>query len=430
MRRVPALGPHRGRPGDHARGAPGRAGAGRRRRGAPSRRRRARCSRPSRSRSRPRRRPGRRPSRRTPAARPAAAAGPRSAREPGNGAGDPLAARARPAARAPAAAAGAAPRPPPPQPAVAAAPVTPAAAAPRPRSPPSPTRRRSRCACPEGEQVDLGETLAVGVEPGGRARVLALVRNQSGIVDNYELSVRGLPNDWWSIFPNTVYLVPFGTSGTYEQEVEIHLHPPRSRRGRGADLGARGRRRVEGLQQAGRGRAAAPRHPAVRGVQDQALARARVRPQEGAVRRRGQEHRQRARSPSRSTPPTPTTSSTYKFTPRDDGDPAGPVGHVEDAGQAAAPALDRAPGGEAHPGLHQDRRGGRPGQDRRGHGAARGLEERGRGRGRRGRAESARACCKRLRDHRARAPRSAPSGVRVQRPARGQAARSRARTST
>ena len=58
--------------------------------------------------------------------------------------------------------------------------------------------------------------------------MLALVRNQSGIVDNYELSVRGLPDDWWSIFPNTVYLVPFGTSGTYEQEVEIHLHPPRT----------------------------------------------------------------------------------------------------------------------------------------------------------------------------------------------------------
>jgi beta-lactam-binding protein with PASTA domain len=68
----------------------------------------------------------------------------------------------------------------------------------------------------------------VGVEPGGRARVVALIRNQSGIVDNYELSVRGLPADWWSIYPSTVYLVPFGTSGTYEQEVEIHFHPPRS----------------------------------------------------------------------------------------------------------------------------------------------------------------------------------------------------------
>jgi beta-lactam-binding protein with PASTA domain len=73
-----------------------------------------------------------------------------------------------------------------------------------------------------------GETLAVRIEPGQRERVLALVRNQSGIVDNYQLRVEGLPDDWWSIFPDTVYLVPFGSSGTYEQEIEIHLHPPRS----------------------------------------------------------------------------------------------------------------------------------------------------------------------------------------------------------
>ncbi len=76
--------------------------------------------------------------------------------------------------------------------------------------------------------AEHGETLAVGVEPGQREQVLALVRNQSGIVDNYELRVDGLPEGWWSIFPDTVYLVPFGSSGTYEQEVEIHLHPPRT----------------------------------------------------------------------------------------------------------------------------------------------------------------------------------------------------------
>jgi beta-lactam-binding protein with PASTA domain len=75
---------------------------------------------------------------------------------------------------------------------------------------------------------DKNETLALGINPGERERVLALVRNQSGIVDNYELSVHGLPRDWWSIFPDTVYLVPFGSGGTYEQEVEIHLHPPKT----------------------------------------------------------------------------------------------------------------------------------------------------------------------------------------------------------
>ena len=96
----------------------------------------------------------------------------------------------------------------------------------------------------------LGETLATGVDPGGRTRVLALVRNQSGIVDNYELSVRGLPDDWWSIFPNTVYLVPFGTSGTYEQEVEIHLHPPRTPEAEARIWELEVTARVEGLHSA------------------------------------------------------------------------------------------------------------------------------------------------------------------------------------
>ena len=111
-------------------------------------------------------------------------------------------------------------------PAVPAAPAAPAPAP--PPEPEEPDAAAITLRLPEGDGGTPGETLAVGVEPGGRARVVALVRNQSGIVDNYELSVRGLPADWWSIYPNTVYLVPFGTSGTYEQEVEIHLHPPRA----------------------------------------------------------------------------------------------------------------------------------------------------------------------------------------------------------
>lgn len=72
------------------------------------------------------------------------------------------------------------------------------------------------------------DQVALPVTPGSRATVLALVRNQSGIVDNYELEVRGLPRGWWTINPSTVYLVPYGSAGTYEQEVEIQLHPPRA----------------------------------------------------------------------------------------------------------------------------------------------------------------------------------------------------------
>ena len=85
------------------------------------------------------------------------------------------------------------------------------------------------------------------VEPGQTERILALVRNQSGIVDNYDLRVEGMPEDWWSIHPGTVYLVPFGSGGTYEQEVEVHLHPPRTptpRRACGSSRSSRTPRRT------------------------------------------------------------------------------------------------------------------------------------------------------------------------------------------
>jgi beta-lactam-binding protein with PASTA domain len=70
--------------------------------------------------------------------------------------------------------------------------------------------------------------VSVSVEPGARATILGLIRNQSDVVDNFDLSVRGLPEGWWTIAPATAYLVPYGTSGTYEQEIQIHIHPPRS----------------------------------------------------------------------------------------------------------------------------------------------------------------------------------------------------------
>jgi beta-lactam-binding protein with PASTA domain len=66
------------------------------------------------------------------------------------------------------------------------------------------------------------------VQPGQRTTVLGLIRNQSDVVDNFDLSVRGLPDGWWTIAPATAYLVPYGSGGTYEQEVQIHLHPPRT----------------------------------------------------------------------------------------------------------------------------------------------------------------------------------------------------------
>jgi beta-lactam-binding protein with PASTA domain len=66
------------------------------------------------------------------------------------------------------------------------------------------------------------------VEPGSRTTIVGVIRNQSEVVDNFDLSVRGLPEGWWTVTPATAYLVPYGTGGTYEQEVQIILHPPRA----------------------------------------------------------------------------------------------------------------------------------------------------------------------------------------------------------
>ena len=138
------------------------------------------------------------------------------------------------------------------QPAPARTPTLRQPAAPAPAPPPEADPAAITLRLPEGDRGDPESTLAVGVEPGGRARAIALVRNQSGIVDNFELSVLGLPDDWWSIFPSTVYLVPFGTSGTYEQEVEIHLHPPRTAEAEARiwDLQVAGHSRAHGRQAA------------------------------------------------------------------------------------------------------------------------------------------------------------------------------------
>jgi beta-lactam-binding protein with PASTA domain len=65
--------------------------------------------------------------------------------------------------------------------------------------------------------------------PGTRASLAVTVRNQSGIVDNYDLELRGMPEDWWTMTPPTAYLVPYGAAGgSYEQEATLQLHPPRS----------------------------------------------------------------------------------------------------------------------------------------------------------------------------------------------------------
>ena len=75
---------------------------------------------------------------------------------------------------------------------------------------------------------DAAIRAVTSVAAGGRAVLFAMIRNQSGIVDNYDLTIVGLPDGWWTTNPPTVYLVPLGRGEGYEQELEVILHPPRS----------------------------------------------------------------------------------------------------------------------------------------------------------------------------------------------------------
>jgi hypothetical protein len=80
-----------------------------------------------------------------------------------------------------------------------------------------------------GQEARAGATVGLAVEPGAETTLLAHVRNQSGLVDNYELRVTGWPDAWWTVHPRVVHLVPFGADdGSAEQEVLIRLHPPRA----------------------------------------------------------------------------------------------------------------------------------------------------------------------------------------------------------
>ena len=298
---------------------------------------------------------------RTRAARPAAPPAPAS---PANGAGDPLA-PAPPRRRPPP------PRPPPPAPAPAAPPpatleqpvAPPPPAAPAQPAEPDPAAISLRL--PEGEQVQpRRDARRSASSPAAATRVLALVRNQSGIVDNYELSVRGLPG-------RLVVDLP-------EHRLPRAVRHQRHVRAGGGDppppaAHAEAEARIWELEVVGESKAynrQAAAAPLKLGIQPFEEFKTKLAPERASgrkkaqLRRRGQEHGQRARH-RRARRRRPGQRARLRVHPGDDGDPAGPVGHVEDAGQAAAQALDRAPGGEAHPGLHQDRRGGRAGQDAR-----------------------------------------------------------------
>jgi len=76
--------------------------------------------------------------------------------------------------------------------------------------------------------LESDRVVATKVAAGQRTTLIGLIRNEGNVVDNYDLSVRGLAQAWWTASPSTVYLVPYGTGGSYEQEVTVELHPPRT----------------------------------------------------------------------------------------------------------------------------------------------------------------------------------------------------------
>ena len=124
--------------------------------------------------------------------------------------------------------------------------ATPAAAPAVAYLPPAPADLRASTLLtlrdPARDDDDPSAAVSVAVVPGAEVTVLATVRNQGQIVDTFDLRVDGLPDTWWTISPATVFLNPWGTSGDYEQEVQVRLHPPRDARGGGASLAVDGRR--------------------------------------------------------------------------------------------------------------------------------------------------------------------------------------------
>ena len=67
--------------------------------------------------------------------------------------------------------------------------------------------------------------------PARRSTFRATVRNESQIVDNYDLAVLGLPEGWTAVSPAAAFLVPLGSGrGDSEQELRIDIAPPRDYR--------------------------------------------------------------------------------------------------------------------------------------------------------------------------------------------------------
>jgi hypothetical protein len=100
-----------------------------------------------------------------------------------------------------------------------------------PPPPPPPARAPAPADATPGPAPVLlvldGGRPAVTVAAGGRTSIAGIIRNQSGLVDNYDLRVAGVPAAWTTP-PPTAYLLPFGSGDDHEQRFEIVVAPPRA----------------------------------------------------------------------------------------------------------------------------------------------------------------------------------------------------------
>ncbi len=106
----------------------------------------------------------------------------------------------------------------------------PAPAAPEYRPPEPPATRTATLLTlrDPAREDDPGALVSVTVMPGNDVTLVLRIRNQGEMVDTFDLRVDGLPATWWTISSPTVFLNPWGTSGDYEVETQIRLHPPRT----------------------------------------------------------------------------------------------------------------------------------------------------------------------------------------------------------
>jgi hypothetical protein len=82
---------------------------------------------------------------------------------------------------------------------------------------------------PDDPEDEAAGTIEVQLAPGAQTALTAIVSNQSGKVDHYDVRIDGFEAGWWSVKPSLLHLVPFGADGgTHRQDVVVSLHPPRS----------------------------------------------------------------------------------------------------------------------------------------------------------------------------------------------------------